>query len=555
MASFKNKILPLLQKAHSQIKMIFYLRRRIHVIPTIQSFTMINKILVLFTAIASLLSCTPQEPTDLTQNNLIPKPVSVTASGGSFELSSQTGIFIQDESSEILKTAEYLSDKLSPATGFELEVETTEESPSKGIYLMLTDDTELGAEGYELQIEKKLITLKANQTEGLFRGVQTIRQLLPAAIENKTVQEASWTIATGSIRDYPDYKFRGAMLDVARHFLGVDDVKHYLDLMAFYKFNVMHLHLADDQGWRIEIKSWPKLTEIGGSTEVGGGKGGFYTQEEYTDLVNYAAERYITIIPEIDMPGHTNAALASYAELNCNGKATELYTGTKVGFSTFCTDKELTYKFIDDVIGELAELTPGPYIHIGGDESHVTKKEDYIPFIERVQEIVYSHNKTMIGWDEITLANLDKRSIAQYWASAKNAKNAVNQGVQLIISPAAKAYLDMQYDSICPLGLHWAGYVEVDTGYNWDPANLEKEIGRENILGIEAPLWTETVTNRSDMEYLVFPRLAGYAEIGWSPIEGKSWDEYKHRLAAHGERYKILGINFYPSKLVPWVEE
>lgn len=507
---------------------------------------------ILLTIAAALFSCAPKEPTDLTQNTVIPKPVLVTATGNSFQLNDETGIFVNRD--ELSSTAAYLSEKLNPATGFELAVQTADEAPTSGIFLTLGHDPELGDEGYELLIDKKLLTVRANQPAGIFRGIQTIRQLLPAAIENKTVQEMDWTIPTGTIRDFPEYEYRGTMLDVARHFLGVDDVKHYLDLMTYYKFNVMHLHLSDDQGWRIEIKSWPKLTEIGGSTEVGGGEGGFFTQEQYTDLVNYAADRFITIVPEIDMPGHTNAALASYPELNCDGKAPELYTGTEVGFSTLCTDKEITYQFVDDVIRELAEITPGPYIHIGGDESHVTKLEDYIPFIERVQDIVYSYEKTMIGWDEVTLAKLDQRSIAQYWASAENAKNAVDQGVKVIMSPAAKAYLDMQYDSISPLGLHWAGYIEVDTGYNWDPATLDEAIGRENILGIEAPLWTETVTNRSDMEYLVFPRLAGYAEIGWSPANGRNWDDYKLRLSSHGNIYDSWGINYYRSTRVPWQE-
>ncbi|MGQ7870987.1 beta-N-acetylhexosaminidase [Sunxiuqinia sp. sy24] len=513
-----------------------------------------KQILVFLSIITGLLSCTPETPTDLTKNTVIPKPVSITATGKSFKLNDKTSIFVKDGSPELLKTAQYLSSKLKPATGFSLNVQTTENAPASGIYLDLETPKTTGDEAYELQIDNKLLTLKASSPAGAFRGIQTIRQLLPADIEKNTVQQTDWIIPTGTIQDYPEYEYRGTMLDVARHFLGVDDVKHYLDLMAYYKFNVMHLHLTDDQGWRIEIKSWPKLTEIGGQTEVGGGEGGFYTQKDYNELVAYAAERFITIIPEIDMPGHTNAALASYPELNCDGKATELYTGIEVGFSTLCTDKEITYEFIDDVIGELAEMTPGKYIHIGGDESHVTKKEDYIPFIERVQDIVYAHNKTMIGWDEVTLAKLDKRSIAQYWASAENAKNAVAQGVKVIMSPAAKAYLDMQYDSISPLGLHWAGYVEVDTGYDWDPAKLEKEIGRDNILGIEAPLWTETVTNRADMEYLVFPRLAGYAEIGWSPTAGRSWDEYKVRLASHGNQYDSWGINYYRSTRVPWNE-
>jgi len=318
--------------------------------------------------------------------------------------------------------------------------------------------------------------------------------------------------------------------------------------------NVLHLGLSNDQGWRIEIKSWPNLALHGGSTQVGGGKGGYYTQEQYSDIVKYAKERYITIVPEIDMPGHTNAALASYAELNCNGKATELYTGTEVGFSTFCTGKEITYKFIDDVFRELSAITPGPYIHIGGDESHSTKIEDYIPFVNRVQEIVASHGKQVLGWDEIALAILKPNSVAQWWANVSNAQKAVSQGAKVLMSPAVKAYMDMQYDSTTPLGLHWAAYIEVDEAYKWDPATSVPGLGKESIIGIEGALWTETITNLDEIEYMVFPRLPGYAEIGWTPSSMRNWEEYKYRLAKQTEYFKAMDINYYPSKRVPWGE-
>ncbi len=514
-----------------------------------------SKRLMIPMILLSLISCTQQEPTDLTKEAIIPKPISVTANGSAFVLTGRTVISVQEGSDKLAGVAsDYLASHLSAVTGYSLKVDTVKDEPSRGIYLGLDNLPELGQEGYQLTIDKKIISLTANSEEGVFRGIQTLRQLLPAKIESSSVQEGPWMISGGVIKDYPEYAYRGAMLDVARHFFGVEDVKHYIDLLAAYKMNVLHLHLTDDQGWRIEIKSWPELTKIGGSTEVGGESGGFYTQEQYQEIVHYAAERYITIVPEVDMPGHTNAALASYAELNCDGKARELYTGTEVGFSTLCTDKEITYQFIDDVVREIAAITPGPYFHMGGDESHVTKKEDYIPFVERVQKIVTDHNKIAIGWDEITLAKLENNTIAQYWSSAENAKAAAAQNIKLIMSPAKKAYLDMQYDSLSPLGLHWAGYVEVDTGYNWDPASLEEGITRENILGIEAPLWSETVTNKADIEYLSMPRLPGYAEIGWTPVAQRNWDEYKVRLARHGQRFKAQNLNFYPSKLVPWVE-
>lgn len=493
-------------------------------------------------------------PMVLSDKGIIPKPVSVTPANGSFSLSEKSMIFVTAESAELNQIGKYLADKLNPATGFGIVVKPADNEKSTGnIYLSLSSvDAQLGDEGYELTVSPDAIKLVANKPAGLFNGIQTVRQLFPSSIEMLSRQEGPWEIPAGTIRDYPEYPYRAMMLDVARHFFKVEDVKRTIDLIVAYKINFLHLHLADDQGWRIEIKKWPKLTSIGGSTQVGGGNGGFYTQEQYADIVKYATERYVTVIPEIDLPGHTNAALASYPELNCTGKATELYTGTKVGFSSLCTGKEITYQFITDVFSELAALTPGPYLHIGGDESHVTKLVDYIPFVNRVQEIVGALGKQVIGWDEIALSTLKPNSFVQYWAKADNALKGVKQGAKVIISPASYAYLDDQYDATTKLGLHWAGYVEVDKGYNWDPASLVPGIGKENILGIEAPLWSETVTNMDEIEYMVFPRLPGYAEIGWSAPSTRNWEEYKVRLGLQGDRFKALQIDYYPSKLVPW---
>ncbi|NOR76620.1 MAG: family 20 glycosylhydrolase, partial [Draconibacterium sp.] len=374
----------------------------------------LSLIVVAFTLLMVQISCTTKTPTDLTKTSFIPLPGSVIATGNSFVIKSSTVIYIEDGLQE---TGQYLSAELNKISGLTIEVKTIDKVAGNGILLSLSDkDPELGEEGYQLTIDKKQISITAKNMAGCFNGIQTLLQTLPI----KASTDEQLIVATGVIRDFPEYAYRGAMLDVARHFFGVEDVKRYIDFLAAYKMNVLHLHLTDDQGWRIEIKSWPNLTTHGGSTQVGGGEAGFYTQEQYRDIVKYAMDRNITIIPEIDMPGHTNAALASYAELNCDGKATELYTGTEVGFSTFCTDKEITYKFIDDVVRELAELTPGPYIHIGGDESHVTAIEDYIPFINRVQEIVVSHGKKVIGWDEIANANLVENTTVQFWADIKN---------------------------------------------------------------------------------------------------------------------------------------
>ncbi|MDE5416714.1 beta-N-acetylhexosaminidase [Labilibaculum sp. DW002] len=503
-------------------------------------------------------SCKTPTVKDLAKENLIPKPTKLFATGSSFELTGKTTIYVEENDETIRPIGNYLADLIKPATGFETEVQGVKNADfKKGIYLALVEkNKDLGEEGYILSIDEKKIVLEAYQLAGLFRGVQTIRQLLPARIESKDLQMGSWEIASGTIEDAPDYGYRGAMLDVVRHFFDVTDVKRFIDLIAAYKMNVLHLHLTDDQGWRIEIKSWPNLTKHGGSTQVDGGKGGFYTQEEYTELVKYAQDRFITIIPEIDMPGHTNAALASYAELNADGKARDLYTGTNVGFSTLDANKEITYKFIDDVIRELSAMTPGPFIHIGGDESHVTAKDDYIEFIDKVQDIVNAHGKQMIGWADIAAGSLKENSLAQFWQiKPDNALKAVNQNVKVIMSPAAKAYMDIQYNKLCPLGLNWSGYIEVDKAYNWTLESNVEGISKEDIVGIEAPLWTETIETMDDIEFMVFPRLPGYAELGWSSDVNKSWDEYKVRLAKQKTRFEFMDINYYKSALVPWVDE
>lgn len=522
-------------------------------------------------SLACLISCKKAKvaslETTLSFQSIIPKPVADSLSGSAFELTKSTKINVRvgAAAEEVQAIGQYLADRLNPATGFNLKAETTDKEASTGIYIQLASDASLGAEGYTLTITSELITLSANQPAGLFYGVQTLRQLLPAAIEHTSAQKTSWEIATGTIRDYPQYAWRGSMLDVARHFFSVEDVKRYIDLIAAYKMNVLHLHLSDDQGWRIEIKSWPRLTTEGGKTQVGGEKGGFYTQEQYKDIVAYAQSRYITVVPEIDMPGHINSALVSYSELNSGipvkmepGKvrptAGKVYTGIEVGFSTLHIKNEQTFKFVDDVLRELSEITPGPYLHIGGDEAAVTKKEDYIAFINKFKELVAAHGKQMIGWEEIAQGNIDSTVIAQYWHSDKYAQMASSKGARLIMSPSVKVYLDMKYDSLSTLGLNWAAYIEVDDSYTWTPQNLSPDLEQKNILGIEAPLWSETIKNMEDIEYLLFPRLPGIAEVAWSPAAGRSWDAYKVRLGNQAKRFKAMDINYYRSAKVPWVD-
>lgn len=497
-------------------------------------------------------------PTPL--DGVVPAPASVRPATGSYAIRSDTRIRVSGSdgsAGSARRVGDYLARVLRPSTGFSLPLTTR--SGDDGIRLRLTPKAAgartLGEEGYRLQVTGRAITLTARGSAGLFHGVQTLRQLLPASIERTTRQPGPWRVSGGTITDVPRFAWRGAMLDVSRHFFGVDQVKRYIDQLALYKINKLHLHLSDDQGWRIAIDSWPKLARHGGSTQVGGGPGGYYTKDDYREIVRYAASRELTVVPEIDMPGHTNAALASYAELNCDGVAPPLYTGTEVGFSSLCVPKEVTYDFVDDVIRELAALTPGPYLHIGGDEAHSTSHEDYVAFMDRVQPVVAKYGKTVVGWHQLTGAHPAKGAIAQYWGtdgSEKEVADAAKAGTRLILSPANRAYLDMKYNADTPLGQNWAGYVEAKQSYDWDPGTYIKDAPESSVLGVEAPLWSETLQTSPQIEYLAFPRLPGIAELGWSPASSHNWDDYKVRVAAQGPRWDAMRIAYYHSAQIPW---
>jgi hexosaminidase len=493
--------------------------------------------------------------------DVIPKPASVEQRAhDSFALTADTRIVVRHRSRDAAPVAGDLARLLRRSTGYRLPVVWKSNRHHPEISLKLTRSQPVGREGYVLRTSRHEVRIKARTAAGLYHGVQTLRQLLPAKVESGTARPGPWRVPGVRIQDEPRFRWRGAHLDVSRHFFSVPEVERYIDLISQYKDNVLHLHLSDDQGWRIVIDSWPRLATFGGSTEVGGGPGGYYTKRDYREIVRYAAEHYITVVPEIDTPGHTNAALASYADLNCDGMAPPLYTGTDVGFSSLCVDKEITYRFLDDVVRELAALTPGAYLHMGGDEAHSTTEADYKQFIQRLQGIVTTHDKRLIGWEEIVQAPpLPPGTLAQHWSPATGsepgtelAREAVAQGVKLVMSPANHAYLDMKYDENTPLGLSWAGFVEVRDSYEWDPATIVDGVGENDVEGVESALWSETLEDISDIEFMAFPRLPGIAEIGWSPRTGRNWDEYRLRLAAQAPRWEIEGVNFYRSPQVPW---
>jgi hexosaminidase len=490
--------------------------------------------------------------------NLVPLPVSVVPGGGAFALTSTAAIRVEPATPEMTAIGEALAAKLRTATGYAVPVvpaSSTRSCPGDLLFTTAGGDSTLGAEGYDLAIAADGVRLSGYQPAGIFRGVQTLRQLLPAAVESASVSAGPWGIATGTIHDFPRFAWRGTMLDVARHFFGVADVEKYIDLLAYYKINTFHMHLTDDQGWRIVIESWPNLATYGGSTEVDGGPGGYYTQADFAAIVAYAKDRYITIIPEIDMPAHTNAALASYADLNCNGVAPPLDTNPKPGASSLCVSDSDTYTFVSDVIGEVAKLSPGPYFHIGGDEATATTTADFQTFFSMVQPFVQTAGKQLVGWDAVgQLTNLLPGSVVQYWASgdAPFVMDALAQNAKILMSPAQLAYMDMKYDPSTVLGQNWAGYINEQRAYAWDPAAVVAGVTDAQLVGLEAPLWSETLVTLDDVEYMAFPRIAGYAEIGWSPSAGRGWDEYKARIGAQGPRLRALGVNYHTSALIPW---
>jgi hexosaminidase len=418
-----------------------------------------------------------------------------------------------------------------------VSVETRDgERPVAEATLVITEG--IPAEGYVLDIGEDAIVIEAGDAAGHFYGGLTLRQL-----------EQGGRLPLARIVDHPRFVYRGAMLDVARHFFPVEAVKRYIDDIALLKLNHLHLHLTDDQGWRIQLDSWPELTGAGASTQVGGGGGGFYTKDDYREIVEHAASRFVTVVPEIDMPGHTNAAIVAYPELG--DAAAAPYEGIEVGFSSLAIGKESTYRFVEDALRELAELTPGPYLHLGGDESLSTTYEDFLAFIARATALGAATGKTVIGWHEMGRSrDLPAGTIGQYWSfttpqegADEHTRSFVEQGGRVIMSPADAAYLDMKYTESTPYGLVWAnGPTSVARSYEWEPAAIIPGVEDDQLLGVEAPLWTETVATIAELEYMAFPRLASLAEIAWSPRGPRVFAEFAPRLAVFVRYLDRMGI-------------
>jgi len=522
---------------------------------------------------------------------VVPEPVSVTAGSGTFTLCPSARIVIdQHADKQVQQVAEALAGYLRPATGFHLPV-ATGRARSGDIELALDLKSDPTGEGYRLTTTSSQVTLEAKTPHGLYNGVQTIRQLLPPWIASPTRQQVDWTIPAGQISDAPRYEYRGVMLDIARHFESPAAVKRLIDQAATYKINTFHLHLSDDQGFRIVINGFPNLATVGGQGSVGtGGRtvdpGGFWTQAQYKDVVAYAAAHFMTLVPEVDTPGHNNAIVMSEyndtanpllnghpQDINCTSKNPPQWNFTgDVGYSALCPESDNTWTILNAVISQLSAMSSSQYYDLGGDEtpSTILTQDRYAALVNKEGGIVNANGKTVMGWAEISGpgTTLAPGSVAEYWnpdsgsaPGTVTATDAVKKGMKIVMAPANHAYIDQKYTRNIPagLGLTWACNqgCDVDQSYNWDPSTYVAGVTDDNVIGVEGAMWAETVVNSSNIEYLAFPRLPALAELGWSPkvertATSPAYQDFVTRLAAQGARWQAAGQNFYPTPKVPW---
>ena len=506
--------------------------------------------------------------------SLIPAPKEISVKEGCFTLSRGTAIAL-DESDETLRgIARYFNEKTAPATGFKLPVKS-----SGKIKFTLAEDETLGDEGYHLTVKTNGITITAQKPQGIFYGVGTLLQLLPAEIKSKEVQSdgVQWTIPCVDITDKPQFVWRGLMLDVSRHFFTKEEVMKFIDELAEYKMNVFHWHLTDDQGWRIEIKSLPKLTEVGAwrAKRVGqwwhrdrlmpGEKptyGGFYTHEDVKEVVAYAASRFVRVIPEIDVPGHSVAALVSYPELACTKAPASVNVGNKFfgeDENTLCVGKDFTFEFMDKVLTEVSALFPDDYVHIGGDEcfkgfwhkcprcrarmkAENLKNEEELQsyFIHRMGDILKAKGKKLIGWDEILEGGLAPDANVMSWRGMSGGIKAAKAGHHVVMTPTNHCYLDL-YQGETTVEPDTYSMCRLSDSYGFNP--VPEGVPEEMVLGGQGNLWTESVPTFHHAEYMAWPRGWALAEVLWSGPAQSDWDGFWPRVEQHFLRADMADIN------------
>ena len=510
---------------------------------------------------------------------VIPAPVSLVPMEGNFTFSDNSKIILTELNSETKLSADFLAQLIKNPTGLNIPVEQGKKENPRSVFMSI-DPSIANKEGYELKITPEMITVRSKSSIGLFYAVQTIRQLLPVDVENEQkVEGLILTVPACEIKDEPQFAYRGMHLDVGRHFFPVDSIKRYIDMIALHKMNTFHWHLTEDQGWRIEIKKYPKLTTIGGfrkETIVGKGSekpqvfdgkpyGGFYTQEEVKDIVAYARSKFVTIIPEIEMPGHSLAALTAYPELSCTGGPFEVGTKWGVFSDVYCAGKESTFKFLEDVLTEVIDLFPGTYIHIGGDECPKDRwkkcpdcqnrikeeglkdeKELQSYFISRMEKFLISKNRKLIGWDEILEGGLAPEATVMSWRGVNGGINAARQKHDVIMSPYNDVYLYIYQCEPEGQPLAAGGYLPLEKVYAFNPVpSVLNEAEKKYILGLEGCLWSEYVDNPNLLEYMVYPRMFAIAETGWTPTLKKDFNDFLSRFETVKKRYDAIGINYF----------
>jgi hexosaminidase len=531
---------------------------------------------------------------------IIPEPVSITKNPGRFTLPKNV-VIRSGSSADVVYINEFLTNKISKATGYSVTENNT--STEYTIRLILNKDSSavLGNEGYQLSVTSKTVVIRANKSAGLFYGVQSFIQLLPKEIESATVvKNIDWSVPCVDVEDYPRFIWRGLMLDVSRHFFGKEDVEHYIDNMVRYKYNILHLHLADDEGWRIEIKGYPKLTEVGAwrvnrigyfnnmpipTADEPRNYGGFYTQDDIKELVDYAKKRFVDILPEIDVPGHSLAAVVSYPDLSCTPEANtyNVRSGEQImdwskGHppialydNTLCPANEKVYQFLDTVVSQVAKLFPFAYIHMGGDEcpknywekmpqiralmkrENLTTMDDVQTyFTNRIDKIVQSKGKKLIGWNEILQGEgLSKSAAVMNWLGTDGPTKAAKNGRSIVMTPTEFCYLDyMQGDASIETKIYSS--LRLNKTYQFEP--VPNGIDPKLILGGQGNLWTEQVYNMRTVEYMTWPRGLAISETLWSPKAKKNWDNFFGKVEKHFERFNIASIKYAPSVYDPIVK-
>ena len=525
--------------------------------------------------------CGEESKTIFTENdiNIVPKPLEMKLNQGAFRFTKDTKLVAANDQTQVF---EVLQNKFVSAAGWNLGVVNT--APSSN-FVQLSTDVSLPEEAYNLKVTENQVIIYASGHNGFLYGLETIRQLLPVAIESKNVvSNMNWDIPNVEIKDSPRFKWRGFMLDVSRHFFDKDYVMETIDQLALLKMNTLHLHLVDDQGWRIEIKKYPKLTEVGGfrvdqedkpwnarpTPELGKETtyGGFYTQEDIKEIVAYAESRGITVVPEIEMPAHVMSAIAAYPELSCFQKPIMVPSGGVWPITEiYCPGKETTFEFLENVLLEVMELFPSRYIHVGGDEAtktnwekcpdckkriqeegleNVEELQSY--FIRRMERFLSSKGRTLLGWDEILEGGLAPGATVMSWRGVKGGLEASEAGHDVVMTPNSHCYFDYYQGDQDAEPLAWGGNLPLSKVYQFDPVveGMSEEQAK-HVLGGQANLWTEYVPTKAQAEYMTYPRLAALAEAVWSSKDNRNWDDFSNRVSSLFQRYGIMGVNYAKS--------